>query len=142
MKEALPLLFAILAGLFTTIEVGINGKLGKLVTPNIATLHNLITGVMFILLVNLMKGTLYKYSAVIHVSPQWLVGGIFGAFIVYFATKAIPELGVSNTLTIIVASQLISGLFVDIVILEKQMLHWYKLSGIAFLLFGTYLIMK
>lgn len=142
MKSLLPVLFAILAGIFTTIETGINAKLGKLMTPNMATLHNLVTGVIFILLINLFRGTLYQYKPIIYISPQWLVGGLFGALIVYFATRSVPELGISRALTIIVAAQLISSLFIDTVILDKQQLDWYKLSGIVLLLIGTYFIIK
>jgi len=141
MKEMVPVIFAVLAGIFTTIEAGINAKLGRIMTPNMATLHNLVSGVIFVLLVNLAKGTLYQYGPIIHVSPQWLVGGIFGALIVYFATKAVPELGISNALTIIVASQLISSLLIDLIVLAKP-LDWYKLSGSALLLIGTYFIVK
>ncbi|HCM14174.1 MAG TPA: hypothetical protein DHW85_13450, partial [Lachnospiraceae bacterium] len=38
------MILAILAGIFTTIESGINSQLGKHLTPSIATLHSLITG--------------------------------------------------------------------------------------------------
>lgn len=142
MKSLLPILFAVLAGVFTTIETGINAKLGKIMTPNMATLHNLVTGVIFVLLINLFKGTLYQYKPIIYVSPQWLIGGIFGALIVYFATKSVPELGISKALTIIVAAQLISSLFIDLAVLGKQQLDWYKLSGIGLLLVGTYFIIR
>lgn len=142
MKNLFPIIFAVLAGVFTTIETGINAKLGKIMTPNMATLHNLVTGVIFILLVNLLTGTLYQYKPIMNVSPQWLVGGVFGALIVYFATKSVPELGISKALTIIVASQLISSLWIDAFVLGKQPLDLYKLSGVGLLLFGTYLIIK
>ncbi|SHJ30014.1 transporter family-2 protein [Geosporobacter subterraneus DSM 17957] len=142
MKESLALIFAILAGIFTTLEASINAKLGKIVTPKIATLHNLLTGVLVILVANILKGTIHQYRKIIHVNPQLLVGGIFGTFIVYFVTKAIPKLGVATTLTIIVASQVISGLFFDIVISKQDHLDWFKCFGIILLLLGTYLTVK
>lgn len=141
-EKLIPILFAVLAGIFTTLEASINAQLGRLVTPNIATLHSLITGTIFILLANLIRGTLSQYVKIIYVSPQWLIGGIFGTLIIYLAVKAIPELGVTNTLTIIVASQLISGLLVDVFILQQQQLHLYKIAGILLLLIGTYFIIE
>ncbi|AOT68598.1 DMT family transporter [Geosporobacter ferrireducens] len=142
MNESLALIFAILAGIFTTLEAGINAKLGKIVTPKIATLHNLVTGVLVILVANILKGTIHQYRKIIHVNPQLLIGGIFGTFIVYFVTKAIPKLGVATTLTIIVASQVISGLIIDIFISKQNQLDWLKCLGILFLLTGTYLTVK
>lgn len=142
MKEITPVIFAILAGIFTTLEASINAKLGRIVSPKIATLHSLITGVIIILIGNLLKGSLHQYAKIIHVRPQLLIGGIFGTFIIYFVTRTIPKLGVANTLTIIVASQIISGLLIDIFVTKQQELDWFKLVGIILLLCGTYFIMK
>ncbi|MEW9124241.1 MAG: DMT family transporter [Thermotaleaceae bacterium] len=142
MNESVALVFAILAGIFTTLEAAINAKLGKLVTPKIATLHNLITGVIVILIANIFKGTIHQYRQILHVNPQLLIGGIFGTFIVYFVTKAIPKLGIATTLTLIVASQVISGLLIDIFISKHDHLNWMKCMGIFFLLVGTYLTIK
>ncbi|WHH60058.1 DMT family transporter [Petroclostridium sp. X23] len=142
MTESKALLFAILAGIFTTIEASINAKLGSIVTPKIATLHNLVTGTVIILVANFLKNTLNQYAKIIFVSPQWLIGGVFGAFIIYFATKSVPKLGVSNTLIIIVASQIISGLFIDIVLTKQYHLGWIKMIGISMVIVGIFLIAK
>ncbi|MFZ5965659.1 MAG: DMT family transporter [Bacillota bacterium] len=142
MKNIIPVIYAILAGIFTTLEASINAKLGRIVTAKIATLHSLITGVIIILIGNLLKGSLHQYVKIVHVRPQLLIGGIFGAFIIYFVTKTIPRLGVANTLTIIVASQIISGLFIDAFVTKQQALNWFKLIGIILLLLGTYFIMR
>lgn len=142
MNESFALIFAILAGIFTTLEASINAKLGKIVTPKIATLHNLVTGVLVIFVANILKGTIHQYRKIIYVNPQLLIGGIFGTFIVYFVTKAIPKLGVATTLTIIVASQVISGLIIDIFISKQNQLDWLKCLGIFLLLIGTYLTIK
>lgn len=142
MKEILPILFAVLAGIFTTMEASINAKLGRIVTPNIATVHSLITGVVVIVIINILKGTLNQYSKIIYVRPQWLIGGVFGTFIIYLVTKTIPQLGVTTTLTIVVSAQVISGLFVDVFILREQQLYLYKLSGVILLIIGTYFVIK
>ena len=142
MNEILPILFAVLAGIFTTMEASINAKLGRIVTPNSATVHSLITGVVVIVIINILKGTLNQYSKIIYVRPQWLIGGVFGTFIIYLVTKTIPQLGVTTTLTIVVAAQVISGLFVDVFILREQQLYLYKLSGVILLIIGTYFVIK
>lgn len=137
-----PIFFAILAGIFTTLEATINSKLGRIVTPKIATLHSLITGVVMILLVNLIKGSVSEYSKIIFVSPKYLIGGIFGTCIVYLVIRTIPILGITVTLTLIVSSQLISGLFMDTLTKSDYGLEWEKILGICMLLVGTYFIIK
>ncbi|MDF2611652.1 MAG: hypothetical protein K0R92_3126 [Lachnospiraceae bacterium] len=61
------MLLAILAGVFTTIETSINSQLGKYLTPSIATLHSLITGMTFMLLINLILGNLTRYTKIVTV---------------------------------------------------------------------------
>ena len=138
----MPYLLAILAGIFTTLEAAINAKLGSIVTPKIATLHSLITGVFVILAINILKGTLSQYNAVLHVSPQWLIGGVFGMFIVFFVTKTVPKLGVTTTLTLVVGAQILSSLYLDSFILKNTAFDFLKLAGIAFLLAGVYLLVE
>lgn len=140
MKEVLPYLFAILAGIFTTLEATINAKLGKIVSPKIATMHDLVTGVIFILLVNLLRGTLREYTRVFNVNLRWLFGGIFGALIIYLVTKTIPELGITITLTVVIASQILSGLYIDTFILKHQQLDLYKIIGAFLVIIGVFFI--
>jgi transporter family-2 protein len=137
----LPFIYAILAGIFTTLEASINAKLGRMISPNIATLHSLVTGALIILAANFFRGTINQYSKIIYINPRWLIGGIFGTCIVYFATKTIPKLGISNTLTIIVASQVISSFFIDAVLL-KQDFRIDKILGAAMLLISVYFILR
>jgi len=132
-------IFAILAGVFTTIEVTINTKLGTIITPKLATLHSLITGAIFIFIFNIIKGSIGQYKKIIYVSPQWLIGGIFGALIIYFSTKAMPLLGVTKTLTFLLAAQLVSGLIIDTFILREP-LYFYKVAGLILLIISIYFI--
>lgn len=142
MKYLLPFIYALLAGVFTTLEATINAKLARMVTPKIATLHNLVTGVLVILVANIIAGSLNQYRSVLNVSPQWLIGGILGTFIVYFGVKAVPELGIANTLTLIVVAQLVSGLMADVYILKHQIIDIYKIFGVILLFLGTYLVVR
>ncbi|MBB6217983.1 transporter family-2 protein [Anaerosolibacter carboniphilus] len=142
MKDLLPILFAISAGIFTALETSINAKLGNIVTPIIATLHSLITGALIILIANLLKGSLSQYAQVIHVRPHLLIGGIFGTFIIYLVTKTMPKLGVATTLTIVVASEIICGLLIDAFITKQHEFDWLKLIGVILLLCGTFFIAR
>jgi len=134
-------LFSILAGVFTSIETSINSQLGKYLTPSIATLHSLTTGMVFMLLISLIRGSLTRYLKVGTVSPLWLIGGLFGAFIIYLSSKAIPVLGVSKALTLVLAGQIISGLLIDLFVNNID-IGWHKVGGLVLFLIGTYIIVK
>jgi len=135
------MLFAILAGIFTTIETSINSQLGKHLTPSIATLHSLITGMSFMLLLNLIRGNIPRYQKVVSVSPIWLIGGLFGAFIIYLSSKAIPVLGISNSLILILAGQLLSGLIIDVFVNNVE-INLKKMVGMALFLIGTIIFLQ
>jgi transporter family-2 protein len=135
------ILFSILAGIFTTLETSINSQLGKYLTPSIATLHSLAVGMVFMLTVSLTRGSLTRYYKVFSVSPVWLIGGFFGAMIIYLSSKAIPVLGVSKALTLILAGQLISGLLIDLFVNNID-ISWAKVGGLVLFLIGAYQIVK
>ena len=135
------ILLAILAGIFTTIEASINSQLGKYLTPSIATLHSLIIGMTFILLINMMKGNIPRYYKVVTISPIWLIGGFFGAFIIYLSAKAIPELGISNTIILILAGQLVSGLIID-AIANNVEISVKKMAGMVLFLIGAVMFLR
>jgi transporter family-2 protein len=135
------MLFAILAGIFTTIETSINSQLGKHLTPSIATLHSLVTGMSFMLLINLVRGNIVRYQKVITVNPVLLIGGVFGAFIIYLSSKAIPVLGISNSLILILAGQLLSGLIIDVFVNSVD-ISGKKIIGIMLFLIGTIIFLQ
>jgi transporter family-2 protein len=135
------MLLAILAGVFTTIETSINSQLGKHLTPSIATLHSLITGMTFMFVINLIKGNLPRYQKVITVSPIWLIGGFFGAFIIYLSSKSIPVLGISNALILILSGQLVSGLVIDSFVNNVE-ISVRKMLGLVLFLFGAIMFLK
>lgn len=136
-----PIILAILAGLFTTVETTINAQLGKNISPEIATLHSLIVGMLFMLIVSLYSGKMPMYTKITTVSPIWLIGGIFGAFIIYFSSRAIPEIGISNTLILILSGQLVSGLVID-VLYNNMIISTRKVVGLALFLVGTIMFLK
>jgi transporter family-2 protein len=137
----LSIVLAILAGVFTTIETSINAQLGKYISPGIATLHSLIVGMVFMLFISLYNGKITLYAKITAVSPIWLIGGIFGAFIIYFSSKAIPEIGISNTLILILSGQLVSGLVID-VICNNLVIGSRRMVGLLLFLIGTIMFLK
>jgi transporter family-2 protein len=135
------ILLAILAGIFTTIESSINSQLGKYITPGIATLHSLMVGMTFILFLNLINGKLIYYTKITTIKPLWLIGGIFGASIIYLSSSAIPQLGISNTIILVLSGQLLSGLIVD-AIANNVELSARKAAGLILFLIGAIIYLK
>lgn len=142
MSNLAAILFAILAGGSTALEAFINGELGKNTTALITTFISLVVGAIFFLISILLTGGFKSLATVGEISPKLLLGGIFGGCIIYFTVKAIPNLGVSNTLTLIVVSQILFGFFIDSVVLQTQTMHLYKYIGATLLVIGTFFIVN
>jgi len=139
--KLLPVILAIFAGIFTTVEAAMNAQLGKHITPTLATFHSLLVGMLLMLIISIYNGKLSLYAKVVHVRPIWLLGGIFGALIILFSSKAIPEIGISNTLILILTGQLLSGLVID-VMYNEMVIGTRKAVGLILFLVGTIMFLK
>lgn len=133
-------LFAILAGVSTAIEAFVNGELGKNTTALIATFISLVVGALFLISI-LLAGDFKDLANINSINPKLLIGGILGGLIIYFTVKSVPSLGVSNTLTLIVVSQMLIGFFIDATLL-KESIHLYKYIGAILLVIGTFFILS
>lgn len=133
---------AILAGGSTALEAFVNGELGKNTTALTATFISLVVGVLFFLISILVTGDLKSLMNISDINPKLLIGGVLGGLVIYFTVKSVPTLGVSNTLTLIVVSQMIIGLLIDGIILGQGSMHLYKYIGAILLVIGTFFILN
>ncbi len=136
------IIFAILAGLSTTLEAFFNGELEKHTTAMTATFISLVVGAVFFLISILITGDFKDLMKLENINPMLLLGGIFGGLIIYFTVRAIPSLGVSNTLTLIVVSQIILGFVIDSIILGKNTTHLYNYIGAVLLFIGVFFMLN
>jgi transporter family-2 protein len=132
---------AVAAGFCTAVEQTINGRLGREISPSLATLHNLTLGAILFFLINLFSGNLADYRKIAAINPVLLTGGIFGAMIIYLATRAVPALGVTVTLTLIIAGQLTCGIVADIFV-NKITFNVTDWVGIVLVIAGVFIIIK
>lgn len=143
LKEILPYILAISAGIFTTLESSINGHIGKIITPKIATIYSLIVGLAIMLIITIAGGGIGGYRNIARLNTRLLMAGamagVFGALIIYFVAKTVPSLGVTVTLTLVVAAQILSGLYIDVIVL-KHHLDFCKVIGAAAVILGVYFI--
>lgn len=135
-------MFAVLAGLSTTLEAFFNGELEKNTTALVATFISLFVGTLFFLISILISGDFKELINVGPIKPVLLLGGIFGGLIIYCTVKAIPSLGVSNTLTLIVVSQVLLGFIIDSIILGKNTTHLYNYIGAALIFIGVFFMLN
>lgn len=142
MAKLASVIFAILAGGSTALEAFINGELGKNTSALSATFISLVVGAIFFFISIIVTGDIKSLTSMNSINPKLLLGGIFGGLIIYFTVRAIPGLGVSNTLTLIVVAQILLGFFIDIVVLKEQTMHLYKYIGAILLVIGTFFIVN
>lgn len=135
------MVLAILAGVFTTVESTVNAQLSKYVAPSLATLHSLILGSVMIFFICLWNGSISQYPNMLQVNPILWTGGIFGAFIILFSTIAIPQIGISNGIILILTGQIVSGLVAD-VYLNQVEIGPKKMIGLALFIVGTILFFQ
>lgn len=139
--DIVAIIFAFTAGCCTAVEQTINGRLGQAITPGVATLHNLATGAVMLVVLNLYHGNIVNYAKIASINPVYLFGGVFGAAIVYFSARAIPLLGVTKTLALVITGQLLCGLASDIFIHGIQV-NVSKWIGVVLLLVGSYMMIR
>ena len=141
MKQYIPYIMAILAGIFTALEATINSQLGKVVSPRIATLHSLIVGFLVFLIANLLSGSISQYKSVFDVKPHLLVGGIFGAFIIYLVTRTIPNIGITSTFTLVISAEILCSFYIDTFVFHHQAIDYKKIGGALLIIAGVYFIL-
>ncbi|MDB0440829.1 DMT family transporter [Clostridioides difficile] len=142
MTKLWAVIFALLAGGSTALEAFINGELGKSTTALVATFISLTVGAIFFLVSIIVAGDLKCLVSLSGFNYKLLLGGVFGGLIIYFTVKAIPNLGVSNTLILTLVSQVLIGFFIDSVILGQETMHLYKYIGVILLILGTFFIVN
>lgn len=142
LKEMLPYIFAILVGLFTTAESYISSELGEITTPSIATFYNLFIGVIIFSIPLMLNSSTAESSEIFKTKPILLTGGIFGSLIIYLTAKSIPSLGITVTLTLVIASQILSSFYLDTFIYKLRPLGISEIIGVLFTLVGVWFIVK
>ena len=133
------LIFA--AGLTMAVQPAINGTLsvrtgtieGVLVSFGVGTL------IMAAIVIFFGKGNIRAVSDV----PIWqLTGGIYGAFFVVTITFVVPRIGVTTSMIILIAAQIIASLMIDhfgLLGMKTIPLDIKKLAGIVLLMVGVFL---
>jgi transporter family-2 protein len=140
-------LLSLVAGVAVAIQTGVNSQLRHDTNnPVLTALISFCTGTVALVIL---------YFTFFHRSPvftqgytfEWwkFTGGLLGVLYITGVVIAAPRIGAANALGFIVAGQFISAIIIDHygwMGLPVKSISWSRVSGIALLLVGVYLIQK
>jgi bacterial/archaeal transporter family-2 protein len=108
----LLMIFAVIAGIATSVQAGINGGLGKRIGVMEGAFVSFLIGTIALFLFQLFfgKGNLLQMFSV----PKWqLLGGLLGAFYVFIMVLVVPKIGVATAIMAIIVGQLAMSSIID-----------------------------
>jgi len=146
MSETVFFIIALIAGISMAIQGSLNSVFGKIVGLWEATfvVHIIATTLVAIIIfiLNLNKG---DFSNLAEAPWYTYLGGILNVIILYGVVISMPELGVANATTIIIAGQVTTAVIIDhfgFWGLDAVPFQWIKLLGAVFLAVGVRLMLS
>ena len=144
--NALATTLAVAAGLAGAAQVAVMSRLGERIGVGEALgFATLLTAVVAFVGLLIVRRSVDGYVRALH-QPWWmLTGGLLGLLIVFTVTYAGPRIGVTATVGILIAGQLVMGAAIDrwgLLGSQRIALHWPRLLGIALLAIGAGLSLR
>ena len=142
----LSLALAMLAGVLIAVQAPTNAILGKASgSPIIAAFISFVVGTIALgAFVARSPGGLF--TAELRSVPWYAwIGGLYGALFVAVAAFGAPRIGVGPLLTAAIAGQLLAAIILDhygLLGLARQPVSIEKIAGVAFVLFGAWLVRR
>jgi len=146
MNQTLTLTFLVAAGIGLVVQNTLMVRITQSSsTVLIAMLLNSLVGIVLFVTILLFKNGAGGFSE-LAASVRWwtLIPGLLGSFFVFASISGYQYVGAATTVAVLVASQLIGGLVLDIV--KSQGLTWRELispvCGAVLLVIGVWLVAK
>lgn len=106
------ILFAFLGGAFITLQGVANTRISQDIgTWQAATITQLTGFIMALIILIFLRDR--KWKRFKHVKPLYLVGGAFGAIVIFSNVTAIQKIGVTLTISAILIAQLVLTYIID-----------------------------
>lgn len=132
----LGICFALVVGVFLSLNRQINGRLSLATSPFMASFWNFLIGAILLTLVGISTGSLTWPSSSV---PMWtFLGGPLGVLSVAAAAWVTPRLGATTTTLLLVAGQVFTGIVLDIVS-GRAPVVWATALGIVLVVTGVWL---
>ncbi len=147
MKNLLPLIFAIVAGLVLPIQAGLNARMAKNIGhPIFATTISFMVGtislIAYSIAARLPTDQLKNFTQASW--SEWIPGAL-GAFYVAATVILVPKLGAALTFALIIAGQMIISVILDhygLIGIPLKQVSMGRIAGILLLIIGVILIRK
>lgn len=146
MNQSLTLTFLIAAGIGLVIQNTLMVRITQSAsTILIAMLLNSLVGIVLFVSILLIKHGLSSFQELASSVKWWtLIPGLLGSFFVFASISGYQYVGAATTIAVLVASQLIGGLAMDI--LRQQGIPWRALvspvCGAVMLVVGAWLVAR
>lgn len=141
MPNPFYLVIAALSGAAMALQGTLNTALGKIVGVWESTLIVHIVGTIASLFIIMLLGNGWGGLGRTGTAPWYVyLGGVLNVIIIYAVVRSMPQIGVGNATTAIVAAQLITALCIDCTGafgMKKIPFHYIDLLGIALLAIGA-----
>ena len=145
MIKYLSLGLAALAGAAMAVQGTLNAALGKVLGIWESTLIVHLIGTATVLAIILVGGIGFSNLGKLSQAPWYAyLGGVLNVIIIYAVVRVIPEVGVGNATTAIIAAQIITALVIDNFGLlgMKICLPLHRHPGIVLLSVGTRILLN
>ena len=144
--SALATMLAVAAGLAGSVQVAVMSRLGERIGVTEALgFSTLLTAVIAFVALLLVRRSAGGYERALH-QPWWmLTGGVCGLLIVFTVTYAGTRIGITATVGILIAGQLVMGAAIDRFGLfgsQRIGLPWERVVGIVLLACGAALSLR
>lgn len=146
MNQSLTLTFLIAAGIGLVIQNTLMVRITQSAsTILVAMLLNSLVGIVLFVTILLIKHGLSGVNELVSTIKWWtLIPGLLGSFFVFASISGYQYVGAATTIAVLVASQLIGGLVMDIV--KSHGIHWRALvgpvCGAVMLIIGAWLVAR
>ncbi|MDF2777470.1 MULTISPECIES: DMT family transporter [Pseudescherichia] len=146
MNQSLTLLFLAAAGIGLVVQNTLMVRITQSSsTVLIAMLLNSLVGIVLFVSILLMKYGLSGFSELAATVRWWtLIPGLLGSFFVFASISGYQYVGAATTIAVLVASQLIGGLVMDLV--KSHGVPWRALvgpvCGAVLLVIGAWLVAR
>ena len=146
MNQSLTLTFLIAAGIGLVIQNTLMVRITQSAsTILVAMLLNSLVGIVLFVSILLIKHGLAGVSELVATIKWWtLIPGLLGSFFVFASISGYQYVGAATTIAVLVASQLIGGLAMDVV--RSHGVPWRALvgpvCGAVMLIVGAWLVAK
>jgi transporter family-2 protein len=146
MIKYLSLGLAALAGAAMAVQGTLNAALGKVLGIWESTLIVHLIGTATVLAIILIGGIGFSNLGKLSQAPWYAyLGGVLNVIIIYAVVRVIPEVGVGNATTAIIAAQIITALVIDnfgLLGMKKYVFHYTDILGIVLLAVGTRILLN